>query len=120
MPLSAGDKRGPYEILAPIGAGGMGEVWKARDTRIDRIVAIKVSQEHFSEGFTREARAVAALDHRTSTTSSWNFSKAPTRKPSPRPVLACTAPKNTGSRPLRVFEGPPIGKASGLRTTSCF
>ena len=41
MPLSVGDKLGPYEILAPIGAGGMGEVWKARDTRLDRIVAIK-------------------------------------------------------------------------------
>jgi hypothetical protein len=41
MPLSAGDKLGPYEILGPIGAGGMGEVYKARDTRLDRIVAIK-------------------------------------------------------------------------------
>ena len=41
MPISAGDKLGPYEILAPIGAGGMGEVWKARDTRLNRTVAIK-------------------------------------------------------------------------------
>jgi eukaryotic-like serine/threonine-protein kinase len=41
MILSAGDKLGPYEILAPIGAGGMGEVWKARDTRLNRTVAIK-------------------------------------------------------------------------------
>jgi serine/threonine protein kinase len=41
MPLQPGDKLGPYEILAPIGAGGMSEVWKARDTRLDRIVAIK-------------------------------------------------------------------------------
>ena len=41
MPLSVGDRLGPYEILAPIGAGGMGEVWKARDTRLGRIVAIK-------------------------------------------------------------------------------
>jgi serine/threonine protein kinase len=40
MPLSAGEKLGPYEILALIGAGGIGEVWKARDTRVDRIVAI--------------------------------------------------------------------------------
>jgi serine/threonine protein kinase len=63
MPLSAGDKLGPYELLAPIGAGGMGEVYKARDTRLDRIVAVKVSKEDFSERFEREARAVAALNH---------------------------------------------------------
>jgi serine/threonine protein kinase len=60
MPLSIGDKLGPYEILAPIGAGGMGQVWKAIDPRLDRIVAIKVSREQFSERFELEARAVAA------------------------------------------------------------
>ncbi|MGP8247086.1 MAG: protein kinase domain-containing protein [Bryobacteraceae bacterium] len=63
MPLFAGDKLGPYEILSPIGAGGMGQVWKARDTRLDRIVAIKTSAERFSERFDREARAIAALNH---------------------------------------------------------
>ena len=63
MALLPGDKLGPYEIIAPIGKGGMGEVWKARDTRIDRIVAIKVSQEHFSERFEREAKAIGALNH---------------------------------------------------------
>jgi len=63
MPLSAGDKLGPYEILVPIGKGGMGEVWKARDTRLGRDVAIKISAEQFSERFEREARAVAALNH---------------------------------------------------------
>ena len=63
MPLSAGEKLGPYEILAPIGAGGMGDVYKARDTRLDRIVAIKTSKVEFSERFEREARAVAALNH---------------------------------------------------------
>jgi predicted Ser/Thr protein kinase len=63
MAVAAGAKLGPYEILAPIGAGGMGEVYKARDTRLDRTVAIKVSQEKFSERFEREARAVAALNH---------------------------------------------------------
>src|SRR5881396_1381147 len=63
MSLSAGTRLGPYEIIAPIGAGGMGEVWKARDTRVDRNVAIKTSQQQFSERFEREARAIAALNH---------------------------------------------------------
>ena len=63
MPLSAGTRLGPYEIVAPIGAGGMGEVYKARDTRLDRSVAVKVSNADFSERFEREARAVAALNH---------------------------------------------------------
>jgi serine/threonine protein kinase len=54
---------GPYEIGALIGAGGMGEVYKARDTRLDRIVAIKTSREQFTERLEREARAVAALNH---------------------------------------------------------
>src|ERR1700688_1653311 len=63
MPLTAGQRLGPYEIDARIGAGGMGEVYRARDTRLDRIVAIKISQERFSERFEREARAVAALNH---------------------------------------------------------
>jgi Tol biopolymer transport system component/tRNA A-37 threonylcarbamoyl transferase component Bud32 len=63
MPLSVGSKLGPYEILAKIGEGGMGEVYKARDSRLDRVVAIKVSQENFSQRFEREARAIAALNH---------------------------------------------------------
>jgi len=61
--LAAGSRLGPYELIAPIGAGGMGEVWKARDTRLDRIVAIKFSRTEFSSRFEREARAVAALNH---------------------------------------------------------
>lgn len=63
MTVVVGSKLGPYEILAPIGAGGMGEVWKARDTRLNRIVAVKVCAEQFGERFEREARAVAALNH---------------------------------------------------------
>jgi eukaryotic-like serine/threonine-protein kinase len=63
MPLQAGDKLGPYEILAPIGKGGMGEVWKARDVRLGREVAIKVSAETFSARFEQEARAIASLNH---------------------------------------------------------
>ncbi len=63
MPLTPGTRLGPYEILTPLGAGGMGEVYKARDTRLDRIVAIKLSKENFPERFEREARAIAALNH---------------------------------------------------------
>jgi eukaryotic-like serine/threonine-protein kinase len=63
MPLSVRDRLGPYEILAHLGAGGMGEVWKARDTRLNRTVAIKIAAEQFNERFEREAHAVAALNH---------------------------------------------------------
>jgi serine/threonine protein kinase len=61
MSLSAGDRLGPYEVLAQIGAGGMGEVYKARDTRLDRVVALKTSKAQFSERFEREAHAIAGL-----------------------------------------------------------
>src|SRR5580704_11840378 len=63
MPLSTGDVLGPYEIVAPIGKGGMGEVYRAHDSRLNRDVAIKVSNAQFSERFTREARAIGALNH---------------------------------------------------------
>jgi eukaryotic-like serine/threonine-protein kinase len=63
MPLSVGDKLGRYEILSPIGAGGMGEVYRAHDPRLGRDVAIKVSAQQFSDRFEREARAIAALNH---------------------------------------------------------
>src|ERR1700694_1901550 len=63
MPISVGDKLGPYEVLAPIGKGGMGEVYRAHDSRLNRDVAIKVSNAQFTERFSREARAIAALNH---------------------------------------------------------
>ncbi len=69
MPLAPGTKLGPYEIIAPIGAGGMGEVYRAKDARLHREVAIKVLPEHLSADrqalarFDREASAVAALSH---------------------------------------------------------
>jgi eukaryotic-like serine/threonine-protein kinase len=63
MILGPGTKLGPYEILAAIGAGGMGEVWKARDTGLGRIVAIKQVKEQHSERFKQEARTIAALNH---------------------------------------------------------
>src|SRR4030095_11768365 len=58
-----GTPLGPYELLAPLGAGGMGEVWKARDTRVDRVVAIKRLKTGHTERFKREARAIAELHH---------------------------------------------------------
>jgi eukaryotic-like serine/threonine-protein kinase len=61
--LTTGDKLGPYEIVALIGEGGMGQVYRARDPRLGRDVAIKISSAQFSERFDREARAVAALNH---------------------------------------------------------
>jgi eukaryotic-like serine/threonine-protein kinase len=69
MPLSVGTKLGPYEILAPIGAGGMGEVYRARDTKLDRNVAIKILPDAVTHDperlarFEREAKVLAALNH---------------------------------------------------------
>lgn len=69
MPLATGTRLGPYEIVAQVGAGGMGEVYGARDTRLDRVVAIKVLPSHrldqadARERFEREGRAIAALNH---------------------------------------------------------
>jgi Tol biopolymer transport system component/predicted Ser/Thr protein kinase len=63
MALSVGTRLGPYEILAQIGEGGMGEVYRARDTRLDRAVALKVSKDEFSERFEREAQLIATLNH---------------------------------------------------------
>ena len=63
MPLAPGTRLGPYEILSPIGAGGMGEVYKATDTRLGRIVAVKILASEFSERFEIEARAISAVNH---------------------------------------------------------
>src|SRR5205809_46244 len=69
MELASGVQIGPYKIIAPLGRGGMGEVYRAMDTRLDREVAIKVLPEHLAENkeallrFEREAKAVAALSH---------------------------------------------------------
>ena len=72
MALSAGTRLGPYEILAPLGAGGMGEVYRAKDTRLDRTVAVKVlpgdlaADPHLKARFEREARAISALARKRS------------------------------------------------------
>jgi serine/threonine-protein kinase len=69
MPLNAGTRLGPYEILAPLGAGGMGEVYRARDTRLDRTVAVKILPSHLSsdptlrQRFDQEAKAISSLNH---------------------------------------------------------
>ena len=69
MSLAAGTRLGPHEIIAPVGAGGMGEVYRARDTRLDRSVAIKVLPAHLSSNpelkvrLEREARAISSLQH---------------------------------------------------------
>ena len=69
MGLSTGQRLGPYQIVAPLGAGGMGEVYRAKDTKLDREVAIKVLPAELAESaraltrFEREAKAVAALSH---------------------------------------------------------
>ncbi len=69
MSLAPGTKLGPYQIVAPLGAGGMGEVYRARDARLDRDVAIKILPELFAQDperlarFEREAKALAALNH---------------------------------------------------------
>ena len=69
MTLNAGTRLGPYEIVGALGSGGMGEVYKARDTRLDRTVAIKVlppalaTDPEFRERFDREARVISSLSH---------------------------------------------------------
>jgi serine/threonine protein kinase len=69
MPLTPGAKLGPYEVISPIGAGGMGEVYKAKDTRLDRLVAIKIvsgdvtKNSELRQRFEREARALSSLSH---------------------------------------------------------
>jgi serine/threonine protein kinase len=69
MTLPSGTKLGPYEVVSPLGAGGMGEVYRARDTRLDRTVAIKILPAHLSSNaeakqrFDREARAISSLSH---------------------------------------------------------
>ena len=69
MGITAGTRLGPYEIVSPLGAGGMGEVYRATDTRLDRTVAVKILPEHLASNsearqrFEREARTISSLNH---------------------------------------------------------
>ncbi len=63
MALTSGTRLGPYEIVTPLGAGGMGDVYRATDTRLGRTVAIKIVKRQFAERFEREGRAISALNH---------------------------------------------------------
>ena len=97
MALPAGTLLGPYEILAPIGAGGMGEVYRAPDPRMGRDVAIKVSAERFSDRFSREVHAVAALNRRATALDCTN----PTA-PEQMKFIYCPSTRN----PLPAFSPP--------------
>ena len=88
MTLTPGSRLGPYEIIVPIGSGGMGEIYKARDTRLDRVVAVKVISPLFAgapelrDPFEREARAVSQLNHP-------NICTLPTSGTSREPIISC-------------------------------
>ncbi len=99
MPLAAGTRLGVFEILAPLGKGGMGEVYRAKDTKLEREVAVKILPEEMAKRpermarFQREAKLLAALDRphmpfmgstsrRDSTSSSWSWSMARRSRPS--------------------------------------
>jgi serine/threonine protein kinase len=83
MSLTPGTRLGPYEVVAPLGAGGMGEVYRARDTRLDRDVAIKVLPEAFAADadrlarFEREAKTLASLNHPDITLIQRSFADRP-------------------------------------------
>jgi serine/threonine protein kinase len=104
MPLAPGARLGPYEVLGLIGAGGMGEVYKARDTRLDRTVAIKVLPAHVSADperrarFEREAKAISTLNHpHICTPSALSLPETPSASGSARMAsdLANPAPPRT-------------------------
>ena len=92
MTLAAGTKLGPYEILSPLGAGGMGEVYRAKDTRVDRAVALKVLPEEFFESeerrgrFEREAKLLASLNH-PGVAVLYSFEEIPSSSSSSRHIL---------------------------------
>jgi eukaryotic-like serine/threonine-protein kinase len=94
MTLATDKRLGPYEIISPLGAGGMGEVWRARDTRLNREVAIKLLPAGFARDadrlkrFKQEARATSTLNHPNILTCA----RRPSGHPLPTPTLSCAGP----------------------------
>ena len=120
MSLVAGTKLGPYEILSPLGAGGMGEVYRAKDTRVDRTVAVKVLPEEFFEDeerrarFGREARTLASLNH-PGIAHLYSFEEIPGSSPSSSRHLLVMELVEGESLRQRISEGAlPVRKAVDL------
>ena len=107
MALAQGARLGPYEIVSPVGAGGMGEVYKARDTRLDRSVAIKIlpaalaADPQFRERFDREARAISQLTHPNICTL-YDVGEAPGPQP---PVTSHQPPESMRFLVMELLEG---------------
>ena len=108
MPLSPGTTLGPYSVTAKIGEGGMGEVWQARDTKLDRDVALKVLPEAFTSDpdrlarFEREAKVLASLNH-----------------PNIGHIYGLEEAEGIRALVLELVEGPPLADRSGTRPR-CF
>jgi hypothetical protein len=145
MTFTPGVKLGPYEILTPLGAGGMGEVYRARDTRLDRTVAIKILPPHFADDatrrqrFEREAKVISSLNHRLAqwsadgrsalayrvprfpTASSVSTSRPETRgysRSSPPPTAQDSCPCETSSSPT-TWGRTPTPPTTRFRACSC-
>jgi Protein kinase domain len=115
MTLSAGDRLGPYEILSPLGAGGMGEVYRARDAKLERDVAVKVLPERLASDadslsrFDREARAVAALSHPNILSTGRRCGSAWRRARSPRARLSSMRRRSPAASRRRTRRGSCTG-----------
>ena len=108
MSLAAGTTLGPYEVVAPIGAGGMGEVYRARDTRLDRTVAIKIlppslaRDPQLRDRFEREARSISRLEH-PNICPLYDVGELPPEPRAPRPPPATIpAPTTAIGMPTRI------------------
>src|SRR5437867_12429382 len=116
MPLAPGTRLGPYEIVSPMGAGGMGEVYHARDTRLDRDVALKVLPEGFARDaermtrFQREAQVLASLNHPNIATIHGLEESGPTRALVMELVEGPTLAERLKSGAIPLEDALPIGK----------